>query len=120
MQKLVLFHFDRETERKIKPASLLVSHLEFHRLPSGCSLCNLSRHLQENRNMIIFPHREGTTEAANLKTEARAWSQLQLPRHRIRTQQRMQDPSSKELTIQGKFKGKEVRKDCREVLKDQQ
>ena len=79
-QKPVFLYFGGGTERKIKPASVLASHLEFHTPPSGCSLCNLSKHLQENHNKIIFPHREGTTEAANLKTEARAWSQLLLPR----------------------------------------
>ena len=79
------FNLGGETERKINPANFLASHLEFHRLPSGCSLCNLSRHLQENHSKIISPHREGTTEAANLQTEARAWSQLLLPRTQNRT-----------------------------------
>lgn len=79
-QKPVVFFLFWGRNRKIKPASVLASHLEFHTPPSGCSLCSLSKHLQENHNKIIFPHREGTTEAANLKTEARAWSQLLLPR----------------------------------------
>lgn len=85
-QRPVLFYF--MGERKRIPANVLVSHLEFHRPPFGCSLCNLSRHLQENHSRIISPHREGTTEAANLQIEARAWSQL-LPTWELppRTQQ---------------------------------
>lgn len=74
-ERLVPFYFFQR-KRKIKPASCLVSYLEFHRLPFGCSLCNLSRHLQENHNRIIFLHTEGTIEAATLKTEARASLQL--------------------------------------------
>lgn len=65
----VRFHSSREVKRKLKVPSWLVTHLESHRLPSGCSLCNPSRHLQENRNRTVFPHREGTIEAANLRAE---------------------------------------------------
>lgn len=64
-----------ETE-KIKPATLLVSHLGFHRPPFGCSLCNLSKHLQGNHNRIISPHREGTTEAAS---RSDSWSTCTAP-----------------------------------------
>lgn len=69
IQGPVLFHSSRVVQRKMKVPSCLVTHLESHRLPSGCSLCNPSRHPQESRNRTVFPHREGTIEAANLRAE---------------------------------------------------
>lgn len=101
-------------DRKINPAPPLVSHLGFHRRPSGCSLCNLSRRLRENHNRIIFPRTGGTTEAASLETEAEARSEVP-PGCAVppRAQQgdltrREAGPSSKELALQGTVSRKEV------------
>lgn len=68
-QRFFFFFILVRAEGKAKPAALLVSHLESRTPPSGCSLCSLSRRLPGNRSRTISLRREGTTEAASLRTE---------------------------------------------------